>query len=304
MNYGPFSRPILQAVAEAAAEQATEAHLGRDPHQPAAVDRRHPGARPRSRTRHGALLVVDNTFASPYLQRPLDLGADVVVHSTTKYIGGHSDVVGGAAHRQGRRRTRRTSRSPRTPPGRWPARSTPGSRCAASRPWRCGWTGTAPTPPASREMLADHPAVERGALPGAGRASRARDRQGRRCATSAGWCRSGVAAGERRPSRSAPAPGCSPSGESLGGVESLIEHPARMTHASVAGSPLEVPAGPGPAVGRHRGRRRPARRPAPGARLAAVPDHQRDVEIHGLLKRCSNCVMIKPRISVSSDAST
>ncbi|TFI23003.1 cystathionine gamma-synthase, partial [Micrococcus endophyticus] len=44
----------------------------------------------------GALLVVDNTFASPYLQRPLDLGADVVVHSTTKYIGGHSDVLGGA----------------------------------------------------------------------------------------------------------------------------------------------------------------------------------------------------------------
>src|SRR5262249_56025857 len=44
----------------------------------------------------GAMLVVDNTFASPYLQTPLSLGADVVVHSTTKYIGGHSDVVGGA----------------------------------------------------------------------------------------------------------------------------------------------------------------------------------------------------------------
>ena len=44
----------------------------------------------------GALLVVDNTFASPYLQQPLALGADIVVHSTTKYVGGHSDVVGGA----------------------------------------------------------------------------------------------------------------------------------------------------------------------------------------------------------------
>ncbi|HMO10837.1 MAG TPA: PLP-dependent transferase, partial [Actinotalea sp.] len=44
----------------------------------------------------GALLVVDNTFATPALQQPLELGADVVVHSTTKYIGGHSDVVGGA----------------------------------------------------------------------------------------------------------------------------------------------------------------------------------------------------------------
>src|SRR5204863_2370294 len=46
--------------------------------------------------RHGALLAVDNTFASPYLQQPLKLGADIVVHSTTKYLGGHSDVVGGA----------------------------------------------------------------------------------------------------------------------------------------------------------------------------------------------------------------
>ena len=46
--------------------------------------------------KHGALLVVDNTFASPYLQQPLELGADIVVHSTTKYLGGHSDVVGGA----------------------------------------------------------------------------------------------------------------------------------------------------------------------------------------------------------------
>ena len=45
---------------------------------------------------HGAVLVVDNTFASPYLQQPLELGADVVVHSTTKYLGGHSDVIGGA----------------------------------------------------------------------------------------------------------------------------------------------------------------------------------------------------------------
>ena len=53
--------------------------------------------RPRRRTRSGALLVVDNTFATPYLQRPLELGADVVVHSTTKYLGGHSDVVGGFA---------------------------------------------------------------------------------------------------------------------------------------------------------------------------------------------------------------
>ena len=62
----------------------------------------------------GALLVVDNTFASPYLQQPLTLGADVVVHSTTKYFGGHSDVVGGAAGRPRPRARPRRSPSTRT----------------------------------------------------------------------------------------------------------------------------------------------------------------------------------------------
>ncbi len=70
--------------------------LVRDADQPAAGHRRHRGARGRVAQEAGALLVVDNTFASPYLQQPLALGADVVVHSTTKYLGGHSDVVGGA----------------------------------------------------------------------------------------------------------------------------------------------------------------------------------------------------------------
>jgi Cystathionine beta-lyases/cystathionine gamma-synthases len=69
--------------------------LGRDTHEPASGYRRHRGPGQVAHER-GALLVVDNTFASPYLQQPLALGADVVVHSTTKYVGGHSDVVGGA----------------------------------------------------------------------------------------------------------------------------------------------------------------------------------------------------------------
>ena len=73
----------------------------------------------------GAMLVVDNTFASPYLQRPLTLGADAVVHSTTKYLGGHSDVVGGAAVFADADLAER-SRSPRTPPAASPGRSTPG----------------------------------------------------------------------------------------------------------------------------------------------------------------------------------
>ena len=72
-----------------------------------------------------AVLAVDNTFASPYLQQPIGLGADLVVHSTTKYLGGHSDVVGGAVI--GKRRVLWSrSRSTRTPPEPCRARSTPG----------------------------------------------------------------------------------------------------------------------------------------------------------------------------------
>ena len=70
----------------------TRHRLGRDAVEPAAERRRHPRAPPRPRTRSARSLVVDNTFATPYLQQPLELGADVVVHSTTKYLGGHSDV--------------------------------------------------------------------------------------------------------------------------------------------------------------------------------------------------------------------
>ena len=97
----------------------------------------------------GALLVVDNTFASPYLQQPLALGADVVVHSTTKYMGGHSDVVGGALVARRRRARRASSPTTRTRWARSPGRSTPGWCCAASRPSAYGWTGTATTPSGS-----------------------------------------------------------------------------------------------------------------------------------------------------------
>jgi cystathionine gamma-synthase len=74
--------------------------------------------------------VVDNTFATPYLQQPLALGADVVVHSTTKYLGGHSDVVGGALVVE-RRRPGRASAFHQNAMGASTARSTPGSPCAA-----------------------------------------------------------------------------------------------------------------------------------------------------------------------------
>ena len=106
----------------------------------------------------GALLVVDNTFASPYLQQPLTLGADVVVHSTTKYCGGHSDVVGGALV-VARPRPRREDR---LPPERHGRRGRPVRRLAdPARPQdarRCGWTGTATTP---RRSSSSSPATRR-----------------------------------------------------------------------------------------------------------------------------------------------
>ena len=75
--------------------------------------------------RHGTKVVVDNTFASPVLQHPLNDGADAVVYSTTKYIGGHSDVVGGAIVLNDEE-TRDAVASCRTPPARFPPRSTRG----------------------------------------------------------------------------------------------------------------------------------------------------------------------------------
>ena len=71
------------------------ARVARDADQPAAHVHRHRGDRATSPTRTARVCVVDNTFATPYLQQPLALGADIVVHSATKYLGGHSDVVGG-----------------------------------------------------------------------------------------------------------------------------------------------------------------------------------------------------------------
>ena len=97
---------------------------------------------------YDAMLVVDNTFASPYLQQPLALGADVVVHSTTKYLGGHwtSSVAPSSQRPTTSANSWRSSRT------RWAAstgRSTPGSPCAASRRWAYAWSGTATTPSGS-----------------------------------------------------------------------------------------------------------------------------------------------------------
>jgi cystathionine gamma-synthase len=188
----------------------------------------------------GARLVVDNTFASPYLQQPLALGADVVVHSTTKYLGGHSDVIGGAlvtadvelgevlAFHQN------ALGAVAGPFDAWLVLR--GVKTLGVRMDRhC----------ANAERIVDylsaHPAVGRVLYPGLpehpGHELAAKQMRG-----FGGMVSFTVAAGEAAALDVCGRTELFTLGESLGGVESLIEHPGRMTHASVAGSALQVPA--------------------------------------------------------------
>ena len=190
--------------------------------------------------RCGAILVVDNTFATPYLQQPLALGADVVVHSTTKYLGGHSDVVGGAALTSDAGIAARVGthqNSMGAIPGPFDAWLVlRGVRTLALRMERhCDNAETVVA------QLAMHPKVTEVVYPGLeahpGHAVAAR--QMRRFG---GMVSFRVAGG-----RAAAVEVCNRArlftlGESLGGVESLIELPKEMTHQSVDGSALEVPA--------------------------------------------------------------
>ncbi|MGQ0481406.1 MAG: cystathionine gamma-synthase [Pseudonocardia sp.] len=187
----------------------------------------------------GARLVVDNTFASPYLQTPLALGADVVLHSTTKYLGGHSDVVGGALVTDDDDLAERiafTQNSVGAVPGPFDAWLTlRGVKTLAVRMERhCDNAERVAAALAAHPAVADvyypglpehpgHPVAAKQMHRFGGMVSfRVRDED-----TALRVC-----AGTRLFTLA----------ESLGGVESLIEHPGRMTHASVAGSALEVPA--------------------------------------------------------------
>lgn len=186
----------------------------------------------------GAQLAVDNTFASPYLQQPIGLGADFVIHSTTKYLGGHSDVIGGAIVTNDDGAYERlkflqnaigavpgpldcflTLRGLKTLPLRMERHSANAQQIA--------------------QFLADHPAVKRVLYPGL------EDHPGHRVAQKQMRLYGGMisflpvgdaAAAKRLVERTK----IFALAESLGGVESLIELPAQMTHASVAGSPLQV----------------------------------------------------------------
>jgi cystathionine gamma-synthase len=186
----------------------------------------------------GATCVVDNTFATPYLQRPLELGADVVVHSVTKYLGGHSDLVGGAIVANDEELIERLTflqnavgavpgpmdcylalRGVKTLAVRMEAHCTGAERVA--------------------EFLRGHPKVVRTRYPGLDDdpghdvAARQMRRFGGMVSFEVTSSDLAVAVAERTTLFFL--------AESLGGVESLIEVPAPMTHASVAGSPLEVP---------------------------------------------------------------
>lgn len=187
----------------------------------------------------GAGLVVDNTFASPYLQNPLALGADVVVHSTTKYVGGHSDVVGGALVTDDDELAERvsfTQNSTGSVPGPFDAWLTlRGAKTLAVRMERHSDNAERVV-----ELLQAHPAVSSVLYPGLP------DHPGHEIAAKQmrrfGGMVSFLAAGGREAAlRVCASTRLFTLAESLGGVESLIEHPGQMTHASTAGSMLEVP---------------------------------------------------------------
>jgi cystathionine gamma-synthase len=190
---------------------------------------------------HGARLVVDNTFATPYLQQPLSLGADVVVHSTTKYLGGHSDVVGGGV-------------------------VTDDAELAEGIGFVQNAAGAVPSPfdcylvlrgvrtlgvrmdrhcdnaRAVVDLLVEHPAVERVLWPGLPDHPGA-DVAKRQMRDAGGMVSFIVRGGEAAALRLVGRTRLFILAESLGSVESLIEHPHRMTHASAAGSALAVDPG-------------------------------------------------------------
>jgi cystathionine gamma-synthase len=187
---------------------------------------------------NGAICVVDNTFATPYLQRPLEHGADVVVHSSTKYLGGHSDVVGGLVVTDDAALGEQIA-------------FVQNSAGAVPAPQDCFLTlrGIKTLPvrmdrhnrnaAAIVAMLDEHPAVAKVLYPGLD--GHPGHDVARRQMSGYGGMVSFIAAGGRDAAFAlVTKTKIFTLAESLGAVESLIEHPGAMTHASAEGSPLEV----------------------------------------------------------------
>ncbi|BAN01814.1 cystathionine gamma-synthase [Ilumatobacter coccineus] len=187
----------------------------------------------------GAIVVVDNTFATPYLQQPITLGADVVVHSATKYLGGHSDVVGGFVATSNDELAEKLT-------------FTQNAAGAVPAPFDCYLVLRGVKTLAVRmdrhcenaraivDLLVHHDAVDRVLYP------QLPDHPGHEAAAKqmkdfGGMVSFTLKAGKDAALRVADATSVFTLAESLGAVESLIEHPGAMTHMSAAGSPLEVP---------------------------------------------------------------
>jgi cystathionine beta-lyase/cystathionine gamma-synthase len=187
----------------------------------------------------GATVVVDNTFATPYLQQPLDLGADAVVHSTTKYLGGHSDTIGGFIAVNDPALAERLyflQKSLGAVPGPFDAWLVlRGIKTLALRMRQhCDNARLV------AEFLDSHGAVERVLYPGL--PSHPGHELARRQMRDFGGMVSFLAESEQEAVDLVARTKLFQLAESLGGVESLIEHPARMTHASTAGAPFAPPA--------------------------------------------------------------
>ncbi|MBT8217908.1 MAG: cystathionine gamma-synthase [Acidimicrobiia bacterium] len=188
----------------------------------------------------GARLVVDNTFATSYLQRPLDLGADVSLYSTTKYIGGHSDVIGGAlvtADGELLERFRFLQNAAGPVPGPFDVYLTlRGLKTLAVRMDR----HCANAEQVAR-YLSEHPAVSEVIYPGL-ESHPQHELAASQMSGFGGMVSFRVRSGPDVAEKVVAATELFFLAESLGGIESLVEIPALMTHMSVAGTDLEVPA--------------------------------------------------------------
>jgi len=189
---------------------------------------------------HGALVVVDNTFATPALQQPIPLGTDLVVHSATKYLGGHSDVVGGFVATDDDELAERVGFLQNA------AGAVPGPLDCylvhrGVKTLQLRMERHSASALAIAAALAGHPAIREVLYPGLpthpGHTIAARQ-----MSAFGGMISIRLAGGEAAALELCRRTELFTLAESLGAVESLIEHPGRMTHASVAGTPNEVPA--------------------------------------------------------------
>jgi cystathionine gamma-synthase len=188
----------------------------------------------------GATVVVDNTFATPALQQPLALGADVVVHSTTKYLGGHSDVVGGFAATDDDELAERIGFLQNA------AGAVPGPLDCylvhrGAKTLQLRMARHSESAMAVAELLAEHAAVSVVHYPGL-RTHPGHSVARKQMSDFGGMVSFQLAGGEAAALEVCRRTEVFTLAESLGAVESLIEHPGRMTHASVAGTGNEVPA--------------------------------------------------------------